>query len=99
MKRSHLRAIPAVDRVLQSLADTGLPRPLVVDVVRTELKALRSKKDIPDAEAVIAHIRASLQDLGASRIRPVINGTGILAHTNFGRAPLGLDVVSALSAI
>ncbi|MEP7306464.1 MAG: L-seryl-tRNA(Sec) selenium transferase [Acidobacteriota bacterium] len=99
MKRSHLRAIPSVDRVLQSLADVDLPRPIVVDVVRTELKALRSKKNIPDADAVVSHIRAGLQDLRASRIQAVINGTGILVHTNFGRAPLGPDVVSALSTI
>ena len=34
-----------------------------------------------------------------SRIRPVINGTGILVHTNFGRAPLSPEAISALSAI
>ena len=99
MKRPHLRAIPSVDRVMQSLLDVGLPRPIVVDVVRTELKALRSKKDIPAADAVVAHIRASLQDLRASRIQAVINGTGILVHTNFGRAPLGPDVVRAITSI
>ncbi len=35
----------------------------------------------------------------ASRIRPLINGTGILIHTNFGRAPLGPAVIEALSSI
>jgi len=34
-----------------------------------------------------------------SRIRPVINGTGILVHTNFGRAPLSPEAISALLSI
>jgi L-seryl-tRNA(Ser) seleniumtransferase len=99
MKRSRLRVIPSVDRVLQSLGDTGLPRPLVVDVVRRELNVLRAQQKAPDVEAGLSSIRSSLEDLRASRIRPVINGTGILVHTNFGRAPLGPDVITALSTI
>ena len=99
MKSSHLRAIPSVDKVLRSLGDTGLPGPVVVDAVRRYLKALRSKKAIPPAAAVLAGIRSSLESLRASRLTPVINGTGILVHTNLGRAPLGSDSIRALSAI
>jgi len=72
---------------------------VVVDAVRRSLKALRSKKAIPPAAAVIAGIRSSLQSLRASRLTPVINGTGILVHTNLGRAPLGSDGIRALTAI
>ena len=49
-----------VDKVLQSLGDTGLPRPIVLDVVRRELQALRTQKTIPDADAVLARVRAGL---------------------------------------
>jgi L-seryl-tRNA(Ser) seleniumtransferase len=96
---SRLRAIPAVDKVLRSLGDTGLPGPIVVDIVRRQLKALRSKKTIPPADAVLEGFRSSLRVLHASRLTPVINGTGILVHTNLGRAPLGPDSIRALSAI
>src|SRR6187397_970734 len=99
MRASHLRAIPSVDKVLRSLGDTGLPGPVVVDAVRRSLKALRSKKAIPAAAAVVAGIRSSLASLRASRLTPVINGTGILVHTNLGRAPLGSDGIRALAAI
>ena len=99
MRASHLRAIPSVDKVLRSLGDTGLPGPVVVDAVRRSLKALRSKKAIPAAAAVVAGIRSSLASLRASRLTPVINGTGILVHTNLGRAPLGSDGIRALTAI
>jgi L-seryl-tRNA(Ser) seleniumtransferase len=85
--------------VLQSLGDTGLPRPIVVDAVRRYLKALRSKTTIPHIDAVITDIRSNLRSLRASRLVPVINGTGILVHTNLGRAPLGPDAVRALSTI
>jgi len=99
MKQSQLRAIPAVEKVLQVLGDAGLPRPMVVEVVRRELAALRKQKSIPEFDAVVVTIRAALRDLSSSRIRPLINGTGIVIHTNFGRAPLAEAVIAAISRI
>ena len=99
MKPSRLRAIPSVDKVLQALGDTGLPRPIVLDIVRRELQALRAQKTIPAFEPLVARIGAVVRDVRAARIQPVINGTGILVHTNFGRAPLGADVIAAVSRI
>ncbi|MCX6897603.1 MAG: L-seryl-tRNA(Sec) selenium transferase [Verrucomicrobia bacterium] len=96
-----LRAIPQVEKVLQQLGDTGLPRPVVVAVVRRELAELRKRaaKTIIAPDAVIASIRSTLAMLRAQRIQPVINGTGILVHTNFGRAPLGPRVLETLREI
>jgi L-seryl-tRNA(Ser) seleniumtransferase len=99
MTPSRLRAIPSVDAVLLALGDTGVPRPIVLDTVRRELTLLRNGKTIPDRDAVLARIRASIVDIGRSRIQPIVNGTGILVHTNFGRAPLGADAIARLSAI
>lgn len=99
MNVSRLRAIPSVEKVLQSLGGSGLPRPLVLDQVRRELGALRKQKTIPGFDSVVSAIRAKLRNLSAGRIQPVINGTGILIHTNFGRAPLGLPVIEKLKAI
>src|SRR6185312_7242765 len=99
MNVSRLRAIPSVERMVQALGDVGLPRAIVLDVVRRELRALRSQRVIPQTHDVVARMRVCLQDVAASRIRPVINGTGILVHTNFGRAPLGGDVIEALSTV
>ncbi|MBU6402631.1 MAG: L-seryl-tRNA(Sec) selenium transferase, partial [Verrucomicrobia bacterium] len=93
------RAIPAVEKVLQALGATDLPRPVVTAVVRRELAALRQAEKIPDYDAVLAGIRAALETLRRSRLQPVINGTGILVHTNLGRAPLGPAVVEALGTI
>ncbi|HKV04929.1 MAG TPA: L-seryl-tRNA(Sec) selenium transferase [Candidatus Acidoferrales bacterium] len=99
MKASQLRAIPAVERVLQALGDAGLPRPVVLAVVRRELAAIRRGKKSLAFDELLTCIRASLRDLRASRIQPLINGTGILVHTNFGRAPLGPGIIETLSRV
>jgi L-seryl-tRNA(Ser) seleniumtransferase len=96
---ARLRAIPSVERMVQALGDVGLPRAIVLDVVRRELRELRSQRVIPQTHDVVARMRVCLQDVAASRIRPVINGTGILVHTNLGRAPLGGDAIEALSRV
>ena len=93
------RDIPAVERVLQALGEVDLPRPAVVAIVRRELAALRSEKKIPDFDGVLARIRSSLHALRSARILPVINGTGIIVHTNLGRSPLGPTVVEALQTV
>ena len=99
MKTARLRAIPAVDRILQSFGETGLPAPVIVHAVRRHLQLLRTRKAIPGADAIVADIRSSLDRLRASRIAPVINATGVLVHTNLGRAPLAADSIRALTSI
>jgi L-seryl-tRNA(Ser) seleniumtransferase len=99
MTRAALRTIPSVDKILRALGDTDLPAPLVVDVVRKELAKLRAAKVIPGVVQVIAQCEAYLRELRASRLQPVINGTGVVIHTNFGRAPLSLEVIEQQNAI
>jgi L-seryl-tRNA(Ser) seleniumtransferase len=50
-------------------------------------------------ESIVADIRRSLDECRASRLQSVINGTGIVIHTNFGRAPLPREAVDALNEI
>ncbi len=99
MNQKTLRQIPSVEKVLQALGDTGLPRLLVVTAVRRHVAELRRSKRIPEFEEVVTGVRRSIDGLKLSRIQPVINGTGILIHTNLGRAPLGPAVVETLEAI
>jgi L-seryl-tRNA(Ser) seleniumtransferase len=65
-----------------------LPRPLVVDLVRRELAQIRRGKQIPESSAIVERVRGSIRKLRASRMQQVINGTGVVVHTNLGRAPL-----------
>jgi L-seryl-tRNA(Ser) seleniumtransferase len=94
-----LRDIPAVERVMTELGRCDLPRPVIVALVRRELSAMRAGKSVPDFAAVITRVRAAIDDLRFSKIQPVINGTGIIIHTNLGRAPLGPHLLESLSAI
>ncbi len=99
MKRSNLRTIPSVEKVLQALGPVELPRPAVVGVVRRELAVLRAEKKVPVFDSVLARIRAALEASRSGRIQAVINGTGIIVHTNLGRAPLGPAVVETLQTV
>ena len=94
-----LRAIPSVTKVLDSLGKIDLPRPLIVDLVRRELSKIRASGKIPECRSIVDLVRISLEQRCASRLQPVINGTGIVIHTNVGRAPLASAAVRALSEV
>ncbi len=68
---------PSVDRLARSLADTGLPHPICVDVARAAI-----------ADDDVAHVRERADDVRRSLLTRVVNCTGVLLHTNLGRAPL-----------
>lgn len=96
---AKLRAIPAVEKLLQSLGEVDLPRPVLVAVVRREVAALRKQATIPNYDEVLARIRNAVENLRAHRIQPVLNGTGIIIHTNLGRSPLSQPVLETLQSI
>lgn len=70
---------PSVDALARSLAHTGLPHPLLVDAARAAIAAGAPERAALEAGALA---RALLQ--------PVVNATGVLLHTNLGRAPLAV---------
>ena len=96
-----LRTIPSVDRVSTATwARPACRRPLVVDIVRRELDA--HWPALADAGRNRSTIRSPPSALPsticASRVsRPVINGTGVIVHTNLGRSPLAPAAVDAIA--
>lgn len=97
---SARRSIPSVDKVMRRLGSSPLPRPILVGVVRDELSKIRDSGGIvPDFDEIIDGVRRELNRLNRSRLQPVINGTGIVLHTNLGRAPLGSEAAAAVHAI
>jgi L-seryl-tRNA(Ser) seleniumtransferase len=93
------RQIPAVTRVLDALGHDDLPRPMIVDLVRRELSQIRAKTEVPEFESIVDSVRTSLENLRASQLQPIVNGTGVAIHTNFGRAPLGPDAIRTLGEV
>jgi L-seryl-tRNA(Ser) seleniumtransferase len=68
---------PSVDTLARSLADTGLPHALLVAIAREAIAA----EDPSSA-------RARAIEAQRRMLQPVVNATGVLLHTNLGRAPL-----------
>ena len=71
---------PSIDRLARSLADTGLPHPLLVDVARRAVAG-------GDPSSVELRARHDADAIARTLLQPVINATGVLLHTNLGRAP------------
>ena len=76
---------PSVDRLARALADTGLPHPLLVDAARQAVAD-------GDPDSAEARARDLAESMGRHLLTGVINATGVLLHTNLGRAPWGAAV-------
>jgi L-seryl-tRNA(Ser) seleniumtransferase len=99
MRCDKRRQIPAVSKILEALGHSDLPRRFVVELARRELSQIRASSAAAEFESIVTHLRSSLDELRASRLQSVINGTGIVIHTNFGRAPLPSEAMHALNDI
>jgi L-seryl-tRNA(Ser) seleniumtransferase len=99
MMPDSLRHIPSVDQALRELGASDIPRPAIVALIRRELAKIRETRESIDRNAILTRLESALADLRRSRIQPVINGSGIVIHTNLGRSPLGPQVIQTLSAI
>lgn len=90
----RLRSLPAVDEVLRSLEGTPLaevPRWALVAAIREEVEALRQRIKDGDRSPIRVDPRAvkkRVVRLLRPSLRSVINATGVVLHTNLGRAPL-----------
>lgn len=106
--RAAMRGLPSVDKVLAHpvlrAAKAELPHDLLVLAIRQELDRLRnalSAAGVIDtsleniAEKAVSHARL----IASPRLRPVINATGVIIHTNLGRAPLSKAAVEAIASL
>ena len=84
--------LPAVHKLLADAEREGLtdqaPRELVVNAIRKTLDAARSRDGKPPKEGWVPAVKRALEARQRPSLVPVVNATGVILHTNLGRAPL-----------
>jgi len=89
---SALRAIPSVERILSGVRFAPLVaafgRSRTREAVSTHLDALRAARAPWSEAAAVTAARALLDAAVGSTLRPLINGSGVIIHTNLGRSPI-----------
>ena len=96
------RQLPSVDRLLHQPAIQELlqiaPRGAVVAAVRESLEAARTRRAGPP-ENWDEDVRERLARRSAASLQPTLNATGVVLHTNLGRAPLAEAALQAVAAV
>lgn len=107
MDKSVYRQIPKMDRLLEApaimAAADGLPRATVREALQVGLDGLREELSkgapLPEEDALIASLAARVLAAGRYRLRRVVNATGVVLHTNLGRAPLGDEISAHVASV
>ena len=111
-QKDLLRSIPSVDKLLEEPAVLNLirksSRPFVVRLLRKVLLSFRQSlnsgiaKDsdtVNPLESILAALPSEFERSINPQLIKVINATGVLLHTNFGRAPLGRKALEHLAFV
>jgi L-seryl-tRNA(Ser) seleniumtransferase len=106
--QNALRQLPSVEKLLSSTGGQKLVavygRSLVLEAVRQRLDyqreaILAGQNDSPSEDSLLAAAQAWLVEVIAPTLQPVINATGVIIHTNLGRAPLSAAARRALQEV
>jgi L-seryl-tRNA(Ser) seleniumtransferase len=77
-----------VDALARSIADSGLPHPILVEIARAAI-----------ADGDPGSVRDRADEFRRTLLAPVVNATGVLLHTNLGRAPLAIEHAARAQSI
>ena len=105
---SLLSKLPSVDKIIATpkgenlVADYG--RQMVVQAVRSTLDGIREnylkdQKEIPDLDGILFKVEQILETWMKPSLVPTINATGVIIHTNLGRAPLPQSAIQAVKEL
>lgn len=97
------RNIPSIDQLSQWLPDSflGVKLPLKIKntLIKEAIEAFRKSENLTSVskEEVLKFVEKFFAQFFSGGVRRVINATGILLHTNLGRAPLGAKLINAIA--
>ncbi len=101
---NKLRNLPGVDKIISAERLAKLSKEYshetIVDITRQRLDEIRTSlmqgNHHPDFDEIVNSVATRIEALGTVGPRPVINATGVIIHTNLGRAPLSTEAISAM---
>lgn len=104
MNVDSFRSLPSVEELLQNHTLRGyerkVGRAVVVEAVRAALDAargeIRAGREVPMPALLIDDITERIEQAVRSTLTRVINATGVILHTNLGRAPLSQEALAAI---
>jgi len=107
MKSKEFTKIPALNKLLyaENLAEykAKLRPEIFKKIIQNELDRLRDEiaqgKKIPSEKEIIDVVNEQFIDILKPSLRKVINATGVVLHTNLGRAPLGYDLLENIKPV
>ncbi len=100
----EVRKLPKADRLLEAADRAGLVARLghgpVIEAIRRDLDRIRDDvlrgAACPAPEEIERGLFARLEEASRGSLRPVVNATGVVVHTNLGRAPLSGEAMDAM---
>ncbi len=104
---NSLRDLPSIEQLLKNATHLieSFGRPLTLDALRLTLDETRArfKADpetaLPSTDLILSQAESHLSAWTASTLFPVINATGVILHTNLGRAPLSNATIKAMNDV
>jgi L-seryl-tRNA(Ser) seleniumtransferase len=101
---TSLRDLPSIDQLLQisNQLINEYGRPLTIDALRLTLDEARARfkvkpeAGLPSTDVILSQAESYLAAWTAPTLLPVINATGVILHTNLGRAPLSPATIAAM---
>jgi len=106
---TNLQTLPSIEQLLQTPRAADLiaryGRPLTLDALRSTLDETRARLKLapqlaaPENDFILSQTESHLSAWTASTLQPVINATGVILHTNLGRAPLSNAAIAAMNQV
>ncbi len=103
----NLQTIPSIEQLLQISKSKEListyGRPLTLDALHSTLDEVRTRlklhpdSAVPENEFLLSEAEFHLVEWTRPILKPVINGTGVILHTNLGRSPLSIASIKAMA--